>query len=175
MLILSARGFRHAGRVRALDGVADDYLCKPFAFDELLARIRALLRSRDRVSDSTIAYSDVSIDLITQTSPTCGADPEPDGQGTCVAELLPAASRPDPLADAALRSGLGRGLRRPIQHVGSPRDGPAPQARGPWPADHPHDSRPGIPIWDAILWQVTIILTGRFSAWLPTQRTGRLR
>src|SRR5262245_43301114 len=35
-------------RVRGLDGGADDYLCKPFAFDELLARIRAMARRRER-------------------------------------------------------------------------------------------------------------------------------
>jgi DNA-binding response OmpR family regulator len=54
-----------ADRVRGLDGGADDYLCKPFAFDELLARIRALLRRRERVLEQTIGHADVTIDLAT--------------------------------------------------------------------------------------------------------------
>src|SRR6516225_3267008 len=43
VLFLTARD-AVSDRVRGLDGGADDYLCKPFAFAELLARIRALAR-----------------------------------------------------------------------------------------------------------------------------------
>jgi two-component system copper resistance phosphate regulon response regulator CusR len=71
VLFLTARD-RVADRVRGLDGGADDYLCKPFAFDELLARIRALLRRRDRVPDLTIAHGDVSIDLATHRARRAG-------------------------------------------------------------------------------------------------------
>jgi two-component system copper resistance phosphate regulon response regulator CusR len=53
-------------RVRGLDGGADDYLCKPFAFDELLARIRALVRRRERVPELTLSHAGVTIDLATQ-------------------------------------------------------------------------------------------------------------
>jgi len=53
-------------RVRGLDAGADDYLCKPFSFDELLARIRALLRRRDERSDSVLSFADVQVDLKTQ-------------------------------------------------------------------------------------------------------------
>lgn len=49
VLLLTARD-AVADRVRGLDLGADDYLVKPFAFDELLARVRALLR-RDAASD----------------------------------------------------------------------------------------------------------------------------
>ena len=45
MLFLTARD-AVSDRVRGLDGGADDYLCKPFAFEELLARVRALVRRR---------------------------------------------------------------------------------------------------------------------------------
>ena len=62
VLFLTARD-AVSDRVRGLDGGADDYLCKPFAFDELLARIRALVRRRDRLPELTIARGDVTIDL----------------------------------------------------------------------------------------------------------------
>jgi two-component system copper resistance phosphate regulon response regulator CusR len=62
VLFLTARD-AIADRVRGLDHGADDYLCKPFAFDELLARIRALLRRRDRTPELTLVRGDVSVDL----------------------------------------------------------------------------------------------------------------
>jgi two-component system copper resistance phosphate regulon response regulator CusR len=71
VLFLTARD-SVAERVRGLDGGADDYLCKPFAFDELLARIRALLRRRDRVPESSIAHGDVSIDLVAHRARRAG-------------------------------------------------------------------------------------------------------
>jgi two-component system copper resistance phosphate regulon response regulator CusR len=71
VLFLTARD-AVADRVRGLDGGADDYLSKPFAFDELLARIRALLRRRDRVPVLTIAQGDVSIDLATHRARRAG-------------------------------------------------------------------------------------------------------
>lgn len=59
-------------RVRGLDGGADDYLVKPFAFDELLARIRALLRRRDRAPIARLAHGDVRADLATQRATRAG-------------------------------------------------------------------------------------------------------
>jgi two-component system copper resistance phosphate regulon response regulator CusR len=71
VLFLTARD-AVADRVRGLDGGADDYLCKPFAFDELLARVRALVRRRDRTPDPTISHGDVSIDLATHRARRAG-------------------------------------------------------------------------------------------------------
>lgn len=51
VLILSARD-NVSDRIVGLDKGADDYLIKPFDFDELIARLRALLRRRDRLSDN---------------------------------------------------------------------------------------------------------------------------
>lgn len=50
--------------VHGLDTGADDYLIKPFAFDELLARVRALLRRETRSDPSSLAVADVQIDLV---------------------------------------------------------------------------------------------------------------
>ena len=53
-------------KVHGLDAGADDYLTKPFAFDELLARVRALLRrnSSGTSVNSVLKYSDLEVDLI---------------------------------------------------------------------------------------------------------------
>ena len=54
-------------RVRGLDQGADDYLTKPFSFDELRARIRALLRRGGPGTPTELAYADVSVDLLRRT------------------------------------------------------------------------------------------------------------
>jgi DNA-binding response OmpR family regulator len=65
VLLLTARDTLE-DRVAGLDSGADDYLVKPFAFAELLARIRALLR-RGRSADSPrLAVGDLLMDLITR-------------------------------------------------------------------------------------------------------------
>lgn len=51
-------------RVSGLNAGADDYLCKPFDFDELVARVRALLRRREGGGASRLAYADVEMDLL---------------------------------------------------------------------------------------------------------------
>jgi len=66
VLFLTARD-AVADRVLGLDSGADDYLCKPFAFEELLARARALVRRAELAGNAPVlVYRDVVIDLTTQ-------------------------------------------------------------------------------------------------------------
>ena len=71
VLFLTARD-AVSDRVRGLDGGADDYLCKPFAFDELLARVRALLRRRDQTDGAKLSFRDLAVDLAAQRAERAG-------------------------------------------------------------------------------------------------------
>lgn len=59
-------------RVEGLDSGADDYLTKPFAMKELLARVRALTRRREEVVDSSLSFGNVSLDRLTYQVTTPG-------------------------------------------------------------------------------------------------------
>jgi two-component system response regulator MprA len=59
VLMLTARDTT-ADRVRGLDAGADDYLAKPFAYEELLARVRALLRRR--TAPELLTFADLTLD-----------------------------------------------------------------------------------------------------------------
>jgi two-component system response regulator MprA len=50
-------------RVQGLDSGADDYLVKPFALEELLARVRALLRRREPEERTELRFSDLVLDV----------------------------------------------------------------------------------------------------------------
>ncbi len=65
IVVLSSRG-DEAGKVQALDLGADDYLTKPFGMDELLARMRAVLRHQLQVQGERPVFrsGDLSVDLV---------------------------------------------------------------------------------------------------------------
>lgn len=62
VLLLTAKG-EVEDRIRGLDLGADDYLPKPFVTDELLARIRAMLRRREKFTPDTLHCGNVSLSL----------------------------------------------------------------------------------------------------------------
>ena len=65
ILMLTARDGT-SDRVRGLDGGADDYLAKPFAYEELMARVRALLRRGSVRTSRRLAYSDLRLEVETR-------------------------------------------------------------------------------------------------------------
>lgn len=61
VLMLTAKG-NVEDKVEGLDSGADDYLPKPFAFEELLARVRALIRRKDKIKNLVISADDLKLD-----------------------------------------------------------------------------------------------------------------
>lgn len=61
VLMLTAKG-NIEDKVEGLDSGADDYLPKPFAFEELLARIRALIRRKERIKQLVLSADDLQLD-----------------------------------------------------------------------------------------------------------------
>jgi two-component system copper resistance phosphate regulon response regulator CusR len=59
-------------RVKGLDNGANDYLCKPFAFEELIARIRVLVRTQGQSTSTLVSYQDVRVDLATHRAERAG-------------------------------------------------------------------------------------------------------
>ena len=66
VLFLTARD-SVSQRVEGLDAGADDYLVKPFAFDELLARIRVMLRKKSGNAQNIFSLSNLKVDLTAHT------------------------------------------------------------------------------------------------------------
>jgi two-component system response regulator MprA len=86
ILLLTARD-AVAERVAGLDAGADDYLIKPFATEELLARIRALLR-RGREPVDVLAFGDVVLDVSSRSARRGTRELTLSGRETALLELL---------------------------------------------------------------------------------------
>jgi two-component system response regulator MprA len=86
ILMLTARD-AVADRVAGLEAGADDYLVKPFAIEELIARLRALTR-RGKQTDNVLAYADLSLDSVARTAVRAGRTIELTGREAALLELL---------------------------------------------------------------------------------------
>ena len=73
VLLLTAKD-RVLDRAEGLNAGADDYLVKPFAFVELIARVRALLRRSPQTSTNTLQYDAISLDTQNMTIERAGAN-----------------------------------------------------------------------------------------------------
>ena len=71
VLMLTARD-TVTDRVSGLDAGADDHLIKPFAFDELLARVRAMLRRRGELRQNVLSLADLRMDTAAHTVTRAG-------------------------------------------------------------------------------------------------------
>lgn len=71
VLMLTARDAVE-DKVRGLDAGADDYLAKPFAFEELLARVRALLRRKSENKSPILKVADLELDPISRQATRAG-------------------------------------------------------------------------------------------------------
>jgi two-component system response regulator MprA len=86
ILMLTARD-GVADRVAGLEAGADDYLVKPFAVAELIARLRALTR-RGKGAEERLAYADLGLDLATRTATRGPRTIELTGREAALLELL---------------------------------------------------------------------------------------
>jgi two-component system, OmpR family, response regulator MprA len=86
ILMLTARD-GISDRVEGLDAGADDYLVKPFAPEELLARVRALLR-RGREPDGLLAHADLVFDVQSRAATRAGRDVHLSAREADLLELL---------------------------------------------------------------------------------------
>jgi DNA-binding response OmpR family regulator len=89
VLILTAKDTTE-DRVRGLNLGADDYLVKPFAFQELLARVRALVRRKYQAKNPTVTVEDLEIDTTSKTVRRGGRRVELSPREYALLELLAA-------------------------------------------------------------------------------------
>ena len=73
VLILTAKD-KPSDKAKGLDAGADDYLVKPFSFEEFLARIRALLRRRGHLSEAVLRAADLEINTLKRRVTRAGKD-----------------------------------------------------------------------------------------------------
>ncbi len=111
VLMLTARDTTD-DKVTGLDSGADDYLVKPFAFEELLARVRTLLRRPRHALPVALAVGDLVLDPGGAYGASRRRRDRPDGQGVRAARVPHAAPRRGAQSRAHPRPRLGRRVRR---------------------------------------------------------------
>lgn len=86
-LVLTARGSID-DRVTGLDRGADDYLTKPFAFPELVARLRAIVRRRSNAPQTALRVADLELDTVKRRALYAGRELNLSPKETILLELL---------------------------------------------------------------------------------------
>ena len=141
VLMLTARDAVE-DRVDGLDAGADDYLVKPFALEELLARLRALLRRHENGGGDAIAYADLSLNPATREVRARRAPDRADQDRVRAARAAAAPPEAGPRPRADLRGGLGLRLRPDLELARGLHRLPAAQDRGVRrAAPDPHGAR----------------------------------
>lgn len=87
VIVLTARD-QVPDRVAGLDQGADDYLTKPFSFEELLARVRARLRHRDQAATTVLEIGQLRLDLARRVATVEGREVELTAREFVLAETL---------------------------------------------------------------------------------------
>jgi DNA-binding response OmpR family regulator len=87
VVVLTGRG-EVEERVRCLNLGADDFLPKPFSFQELTARCRAILRRRERYADPVLRWDDIALDRLRRTVERAGVAVELTGKEFALLESL---------------------------------------------------------------------------------------
>ncbi len=110
VIILTARD-SVTDTVAGLEGGADDYMAKPFRFEELLARVRLRLRDRTQESPAVLAVNGLSLDVRTRMATVDGVPVELSNREFTLLETFLAAPGPGTQPGAAAVAGLGVRLR----------------------------------------------------------------
>ncbi|MGZ8804644.1 MAG: response regulator transcription factor [Microbacterium sp.] len=85
VIMLTARSSTR-DTVEGLDAGANDYVSKPFTFDELLARVRSRLRESSAPSGISVAYGDVALDILARRATVDGREVELSAREFALAE-----------------------------------------------------------------------------------------
>ncbi len=87
IIVLTARDSVQ-DRVTGLNGGANDYLTKPFSFEELLARVRVQLRDSGTTQETVLAAGDVTLDMLTRRAVVAGQQIELTAREYAVLEMF---------------------------------------------------------------------------------------